>query len=287
MASQPVLVNSHRLASLLSLRFGIAFTGALVRVGGVMRTGVRAADLAEPNGFVVGIDVGWRSIEASFVPDRFAGQLLRTMADASSSAKEAFARTAAAFSDTGARLTLRINEAGVSSPQVLPEPPWDRFDLKVLRLSDAPDRGQEAVMRDSVEVAGACLGLVLALLPVEAVGAEPPPMFESGLPEGARTRVEVNQYERSPVNRAACIATYGARCQACGFDFGEAYGPLADGYIEVHHIVPVSQMGGGYLVDPVRDLVPLCANCHSVVHRRDPPIGLEALKELLMRRKAG
>jgi len=64
------------------------------------------------------------------------------------------------------------------------------------------------------------------------------------------------------------------------------YGELGEGFVEVHHIVPVSQMGGSYRIDPVRDLVPLCSNCHSMVHRTDPPMRPEALREHLHRLKA-
>jgi 5-methylcytosine-specific restriction enzyme A len=285
MAAPSGIVDSHRLARLLSARFGIALTGVLVRTNGGMRSGVRATDIPEPNGFGVSVDPGWRSVEAAFVPDNFAGQLIRTMGVMPQSARSGFERTAAAFADIGAKMTLRINDSAVATLGQLPPAPWNRFELKVMRLSEAPVLGEDALFRDSVEVAGACLALVLALLPVDEVGAEPLPLFEGGLPEGAKTRVEVNRYERSPVNRAACIARYGARCNACGFDFGRTYGPLGDGYIEVHHIVPVSKMSEGYVVDPVRDLIPLCANCHGVVHRQDPPLEIDELMALLSHRR--
>ena len=89
----------------------------------------------------------------------------------------------------------------------------------------------------------------------------------------------------SPVNRAACIAAHGSVCKVCGFDFGEVYGPLGQGYIEVHHRLPVSQMGAGYIVNPVRDLVPLCSNCHAAVHRTDPPMETEALAAIVANNK--
>ena len=87
-----------------------------------------------------------------------------------------------------------------------------------------------------------------------------------GYPEGAKMTVVVNRYERDPRNRRACIDHYGCRCQACGMDFGETYGPLAEGFIHVHHRKPVSEMGEDYVVDPVKDLIPLCSNCHVMVH---------------------
>ena len=93
--------------------------------------------------------------------------------------------------------------------------------------------------------------------------------------------MEVNKYERSPVNRAACIAHFGTTCNVCGFDFGVHYGDLGQDFIEVHHRVPVSSMGGAYRVDPVRDLVPVCGNCHAMLHRTNPPLSTDDLKTLI------
>jgi len=109
--------------------------------------------------------------------------------------------------------------------------------------------------------------------------------FEAGLPEGAKIQIVVNKYERSPANRAACISHYGPICQVCSFDFGSFYGQIGQDYIEVHHRVPVSSMGGAYRVDPVTDLVPVCGNCHAMMHRKNPPLSVEELKALLVNPK--
>jgi 5-methylcytosine-specific restriction protein A len=85
-------------------------------------------------------------------------------------------------------------------------------------------------------------------------------------PESAVSRVQVNRYERSPDARRICVAHHGENCAACGFSFEAAYGEAGRGFIQVHHIVPASQVGGEYQLDPVADLVPLCPNCHAVAH---------------------
>ena len=137
--------------------------------------------------------------------------------------------------------------------------------------------------RDAEEVAGACLALLLALLPTED-GEVEPYLSGQGLPEGALIRVMVNRYERRPANRAAAIAAHGVTCKVCGFNFSEFYGELGESFIEVHHRTPVSLIGADYVVDPVKDLVPLCSNCHQMVHREDPPIPIEELREKLVKR---
>jgi hypothetical protein len=102
--------------------------------------------------------------------------------------------------------------------------------------------------------------------------------------EGTLTRVEVNKYERDPRARQECLDRYGYRCQACGVDFGERYGPLGAGFIHVHHIRELSTVGPGY-TDPVDDLRPLCPNCHAMVHRASPAMPVEELRNLLSARR--
>src|SRR5439155_27293634 len=70
-------------------------------------------------------------------------------------------------------------------------------------------------------------------------------------------------------------------CSVCGFDFGQTYGPLADGYIHVHHLKPLSARRRRHAVDPVTDLRPVCANCHAAIHLRNPEFTLEELRELM------
>ena len=99
--------------------------------------------------------------------------------------------------------------------------------------------------------------------------------------EGLAQQVVVNRYERSLEARAACIAHYGCVCQVCRIDFRVRYGALGAGFIHVHHVLPISSIGGEYRMDPVADLVPVCPNCHAMLHRREPPLAVERLRELL------
>ncbi|MDN4645767.1 HNH endonuclease [Arthrobacter sp. PsM3] len=98
-------------------------------------------------------------------------------------------------------------------------------------------------------------------------GPDPTEAVPGTYPEGAVVRVEVNIYERDPEARRACIAYHGTHCAACGFSFEMAYGGIGKGFIHVHHVVPVSRLGSGYQLDPITDLVPLCANCHAMAHQ--------------------
>lgn len=103
------------------------------------------------------------------------------------------------------------------------------------------------------------------------------------LVEGAKMRVEVNAYERSPEARRLCIAAHGSNCCICGLNFGEVYGSDAEGYIHVHHVRPLAEIGKEYVVNPVEDLRPVCPNCHAVLHRRMPAFEIEEVRKMLHR----
>lgn len=98
--------------------------------------------------------------------------------------------------------------------------------------------------------------------------------------EGKIVQVFVNRYERNQEARTKCIKHYGDSCCVCGFSFGQAYGDIAKGFIHVHHKTSLAEIGEEYDVDPINDLIPLCANCHSVVHLTKPAMTIEELKKL-------
>lgn len=103
-----------------------------------------------------------------------------------------------------------------------------------------------------------------------------------GHAEGRKIFRQSRTYERNPRNRAAAIRVHGTTCVACGFNFDTFYGAVyARSYIEVHHLDSLAR-GGERVVDPVADLRPLCANCHSMVHRRPGTVlSIEELRQLI------
>lgn len=86
------------------------------------------------------------------------------------------------------------------------------------------------------------------------------------IPEGAKSRVTVNRYERNPIARQKCLEAKGYSCVVCGMNFEEVYGPMGKDFIHVHHVKPISEIGKKYEIDPVKDLVPVCPNCHAMLH---------------------
>lgn len=77
------------------------------------------------------------------------------------------------------------------------------------------------------------------------------------------------------------LKTHGRlRCEVCGFDFEAHYGAIGRGFIEGHHLKPVSQLEPGEKTR-VEDIVLLCSNCHSMIHRKKPWITKEELISLI------
>lgn len=230
----------------------------------------------------------WRSLRVSFEQGAYSGELINEMGRADETGRNAFAAVLAASQAAGATIQLTINNERIDLNS---GPPWGRawstFGL-VLSKGQLP-LGVDGKESDNTLVAtwssrvAACL---VALLPLEDI-EERVDASVLGLPEGAVTRVEVNRYERDRRNRAAALAIHGFNCIACGVRLSDIYGEVAADFIEVHHVTPVSEMGANYRVNPARDLVPLCPNCHAIVHRSSKALTIGELKDRLAFAKAG
>ncbi|UXH46431.1 HNH endonuclease [Rossellomorea vietnamensis] len=92
------------------------------------------------------------------------------------------------------------------------------------------------------------------------------------------------RYERDSKNRRLAIKKHGTICHACEFDFEEVYGERGRDFIEIHHIKPLSTLEESVEINPETDLVPLCSNCHRMVHRRkDEVLSIDELKEIIVK----
>lgn len=65
-------------------------------------------------------------------------------------------------------------------------------------------------------------------------------------------------------------------------DFQEVYGELGKDFIHVHHIKPLSEIDSTYVVDYKNDLIPICPNCHAMLHRKlnGKEISIEQLRRI-------
>ncbi|MEX1014398.1 MAG: HNH endonuclease [Candidatus Paceibacterota bacterium] len=104
--------------------------------------------------------------------------------------------------------------------------------------------------------------------------------------EGAKKQITVNSYERDRRARNKAIEIHGLHCSVCDFNFENIYGEIGIGYIHVHHLRPLHTIDEQYEIDPKHDLVPVCPNCHAMLHRSNNPPSIEKLKDAIRKQNS-
>ncbi len=231
--------------------------------------------------FLVRLTIGWRSLRGKFIPGNFAGPMIRDMGHASTSDKAIFSGIVSRMLGEQGTVQMEVNGAAVDPVKYDGWPGnWVRFTLNFGKSPLAINTENKNNTENAIlHWGGRFMAAILAIAPLEELETNEN-INPEGLPEGAKSRVEVNKYERNRFNRAACIEILGDSCVACGFNVEETYGAMGKGFIHVHHVNPVSEIGAGYKINPVEDLIPLCPNCHAMVHRENPPLDIDKLKSV-------
>jgi len=242
-------------------------------VGNSQRLDVRVDGLDRPHGFFIQCWSGLSFVYANLELDSLAGGLLRVLSSAGAQEWEEFLSTLASLAKVGYRIEVRLDG---STMRAAPKSEVSSFEMSAKSIEWQGD----------VNLAVADLGAALAAAFMSMLPLDNPDLDPAGSPndwkiEGSRSRMLRNHYERSRSNRALAILAHGTACMVCGFDFERNYGPFGKGYVEIHHLTPVHLMETPRVVNPLDELVPLCSNCHSMVHRVDPPIPPDTLREIL------
>lgn len=276
-------MNLELLKHNLAEQFGCGFLVSEKKTSdGYTRIQIRPEDIEPAQGFIIKVEIRWRMIGVEFVPESYAAPLIKTMSDADLSKKTLFLSFVRSAQNLGIKIKLLINGRAVH-PEKTDDlsGTWTDFSFSLSKLGVHADNTEDPKVFSAVgQLLSHAVGMTVSLLLQEDILDHDDPLV-AGLPEGAKTRVEINRYERSRLNREACIAHHGTCCSACGIDLKKIYGELGDGFIHVHHITPVSAMGEDYIVDPQKDLFPVCPNCHAMLHRRNPPLMLDELKTII------
>lgn len=109
------------------------------------------------------------------------------------------------------------------------------------------------------------------------------PLFRMGN-EGKRIESVARRFERNRKLRELALKLRGSICELCSFDFEQTYGTIGEGFAEVHHVIPLSEVGEEHETDVMRDLIVLCSNCHSMIHRSKPAMHPDELSKAMDRR---
>jgi 5-methylcytosine-specific restriction enzyme A len=237
---------------------------------------IRLPELPKPYGLGIHIGDDYLSWRLELTLDHYSGFILDRMQATFQERKEMFFSFERLAKERNNKLTVLMNGSCLEDSDAKV---WKEFEIVVSKSYSTQDSEFSSL--------AACLldffCLILLLLIDETVWKSEQELEGDSLGnyEGELSRVEINRYERNRYNRALCLAFYGFECRGCGSVMEEVYGPLGVNVIHVHHIVPVSQMGSSYRLDPIKDLIPLCPNCHTIVHRENPPLSVLSLREIL------
>ena len=236
---------------------------------------IKPSGINRASNFVTVFLLAWRSISFEFGLGSYAkDSIIYAIKNADNQKKSLFNSMCSEISENQGSLTISLDGAQLSDTDVFE---WPR-DWNVISMN--------CRIRDEVQVEGEYSetvvlpwisrfwGLSLALIHTQETDMQ-------GEDEGSTLYRLSKQYERSPKNRKDCIAYHGLDCKVCGMNFKDIYGELGENFIHVHHIVPLSEMENSYKLNPREDLVPLCPNCHAMVHRHDPVLLPDELKEIL------
>jgi 5-methylcytosine-specific restriction protein A len=266
----PVL-NAARVAQRFSALLNVSISAE--PKGNTERLEVRVAGLERPHGFVVECWAGLSFVYSKLKLDSLSGSILNALSSADSGAWTQLFDSLESLAAIGNRIDVTVNGLPAT---IAPTGTVTGFEMSSRSVN----------WQGEIDVAAADLGasltaVFLAMLPLDNPDLDESHDAEGWQIEGQLQRISHNRYERSRSNRALAILAHGTRCIVCGFDFERHYGPFGAGYVEIHHLLPVHLMDSPRVINPLEELVPLCSNCHSMVHRVDPPIPPDALRAMV------
>ncbi|MDQ1146605.1 5-methylcytosine-specific restriction protein A [Bacillus sp. SORGH_AS 510] len=152
---------------------------------------------------------------------------------------------------------------------------WTRFrflekvDNPELSLAKLREHGLKANVQGPMKLNGELREYIMPFFEKDLTEGYYPDEVPDNLEEGMRKTVMVNRYERNPIARKRCMDHYGVQCQICDLNFEDTYGAVGKDFIHVHHIIPLHEIQQGYIVDPINDLIPVCPNCHAMLHLKE------------------
>jgi 5-methylcytosine-specific restriction enzyme A len=159
----------------------------------------------------------------------------------------------------------------------------DEMDSEGLSLEQLRDYGLKSNIQGPLKLKGELRDYIMSFFNQDITADYYAEEVPETLEEGKRKTISVNVYERNPIARKKCIENYGVECQICEMNFEEVYGEVGKDFVHVHHIVPLHEIQQDYEVDPLNDLIPVCPNCHAMLHRKENGVLLtvEQLKDRL------
>lgn len=220
---------------------------------------VRDRTIDPGKGYLLKIKKEERYFQAVFEFEDYARQLAEHAAGQLAAEKHFLADLAKKYPAFSGRIFRRTSENMFDPATAQQELWWVAFEYKA---------GNEEP--EMLIFADILLFLLFFLFPYQTIGEE----------EGSAGDKISTSFERSRFNRALCLAFHGYDCKACGLNMRDIYRGLKSDFVHVHHLNPIAE-SGVTKPDPVRDMVPLCPNCHAVAHMKNPPYTVQEIKQMI------
>lgn len=201
-------------------------------------------------------------------PQKYGKQFVETINSSNENKRNVFVEYWKKLGES--HIKIKINDIPISCENFIQDKrTWNSFSL---RYSVSPYYEKETEKEKNIfNGVSTVIAMLLSICEYSIVGYE----------EGESKITIDKKYERNPINRKLCLLSKGYKCTVCGFEFEKIYGEIGKDFIEVHHALPVSQMENGHIVDPIKELFPLCSNCHAMIHRKNPPYTIDELKIIM------
>lgn len=258
------MVNFQLIGSALQESVGLSPTCSIGSTSSLTSTW-RFDEFPRPEGFFIDLFEQFGVVRAHLQLDAFASAMRSAIDSASVSRWQEIASATQRFEELG--IELNISRSGGTPDTSNSAPIGSEFSIH-----------GRLVLPTSLESDAAKLLKIMLEMFSEIVTAGIGWKDSEFDVEGAKVFRAVTLYERSPLNRRLAIEIHGVTCIVCNFNFASKYGLIGDGVVEIHHKTPVHLMNREKVVDPRTELVPLCSNCHTMVHSTDPPIPIDELK---------
>jgi hypothetical protein len=211
------------------------------------------------NGFLVVVQEEINKYEVTIIFEDFAKELSehaeKSISDSNNPLRKLF--------DLNAGLTAIVHKHYIETNLDPSTNKFENWDFKLI-YKKGSDRYEADKFSDIL------ISFILYIFPYKLEAEE----------EGSSKSELLTKYERSHLNRSLCLAYHGYNCKACGINLKNKYGDIARDFIHVHHLNPISQ-SGIIKPDPIKDFVPLCPNCHSIAHLKNPPLTVEEIQKII------
>lgn len=209
-------------------------------------------------------------------PQTHGGYILNEMALASAEKRKCFFAYKQMLMEKGAKIKFLVNNNNLTEEEWPSR--WKSFYVKITKVPIPESTDSDFSI--TLEWMQHGIDLVFSLLTISDI-SENDIFGQAVQTEGTPQEIRSIRYERNHINRELCLHMKGHSCAVCGMNFFDTYGIIGKDFIEVHHTTPVSEMDEDFVLNIERDLVPLCSNCHSMVHRKKPPYSIHEMKMIL------